>query len=76
MFYCTDCGQNLLSDLHDESKLVCKGCGKLGSEIREEVLSLSEKASGGDIGKVCPHCGAPIGEGFHFCHTCGKSVSD
>jgi hypothetical protein len=63
--YCVNCGV-----LIKEGETVCKGCGKLGSEIRNELLAMSEKSE--DL--KCPKCGAPIASGHHYCSSCGAAV--
>lgn len=49
---------------------ICKGCGKYSSQIREELLALSEKMPA----SKCKKCGADVYTGQHYCVTCGVDL--
>jgi predicted amidophosphoribosyltransferase len=66
MMFCIECGTELTEGEH-----ICKGCGKLGAKVRDELLAMSEKSS--DL--KCPKCGADIFSGQHFCSICGAAVT-
>ncbi len=60
--FCPECGAQILP-----SEPSCKGCGKLSSTIREELLAFSEKMPA----SKCDKCGADVYPGQHYCVTCG-----
>jgi predicted nucleic acid-binding Zn-ribbon protein len=67
LLFCPDCGSRFEGPEH-----VCKGCGKLAAEIREELLAMSEKSE--DM-MTCPKCGANVKKGHAYCTACGASMA-
>ena len=63
--FCTHCGEKT------ESEQICKGCGKLSANIREELLAMSEKSTG----LKCEKCGGALDAEHKYCVKCGTRVS-
>ena len=60
--FCTNCGEAI-----NEGEMICKGCGKLSNDIRQELLAMSEKSTA----IKCKNCGGPMSPEHKFCGTCG-----
>lgn len=64
--FCTNCGSGI-----DEGEAICKGCGKLSVDIRNELLAMSEKVN--EI--KCEKCGGALHKEHHYCHSCGAPTT-
>lgn len=63
--FCINCGDKI-----NDGETICKGCGKLSANIRDELLAMSEKRA--DL--KCENCGEDIIPGQHYCSKCGAPV--
>lgn len=63
--FCINCGAAI-----NEGDMICKGCGKLSADIREELLAMSEKTT--DL--ECEKCGGKLHAQHHYCNNCGAPV--
>jgi RNA polymerase subunit RPABC4/transcription elongation factor Spt4 len=68
--FCINCGETI-----NDGELICKGCGGLDSELRDELLAFSEKSGMKASSSTCEKCGGDIGEKHHYCNTCGKNLA-
>ena len=68
--FCVNCGAPI-----NEGELICKGCSKLSANVRDELLSFTEKSNANDSGLKCKKCGADIGAGYQYCNKCGAATT-